>query len=132
MKPTTWISYNYAIIRVVPRVHLGAFFNAGVILHARSAEFLDMRILIDPVKLAQHSPLLDPRLLTRYLRSYCAICRGDPAGGPVAGLSPSERFHWLTAPRSDVLQPSPVHEGLCRDPRAELEVLFAQIIEASP
>lgn len=118
------IAYDFAILRVVPRVHLGAFANVGVVMHARTAEFLALRTITDPGALAIIAPGLDAALLLRYLRSCAAICAGDASAGPVALAPPSERFHWLTAPRSDVLQSSPVHEGVCEDPAAELDVLF--------
>jgi hypothetical protein len=124
MSGTPRIDYDFAVLRVVPRVHLGAFVNVGVALHARTAEFLALCVLTDPVALRARLPGVDVELLARYLRSLEAICAGDPAAGPVALAPPSERFHWLTAPRSDVLQSSPVHEGVCADPRVELDELF--------
>ena len=124
MSTAPQVDYDFAVLRVVPRVHLGAFVNVGVVLHARTAEFLALRVLTDPTALRARLPGVDVELLARYLRSQEAICAGDPAAGPVALAPPSERFHWLTAPRSDVLQSSPVHEGVCADPRIELEELF--------
>ena len=124
MSGTPRVDYDFAVLRVVPRVHLGAFINVGVVLHARTAEFLALRVLTDPAALRARLPGVDVELLARYLRSLEAICAGDPAAGPVALAPPSERFHWLTAPRSDVLQSSPVHEGVCADPRVELDELF--------
>jgi hypothetical protein len=119
------ISYNYGVLRVVPHVHAAAFANIGVVLHARTAEFLGMRVLTDPEMLRALVPDVDVELLCRYVDTCQAICRGDAAAGPLALISPSERFHWLTAPRSDVLQSSPVHEGLTDDPERALEELFA-------
>jgi hypothetical protein len=87
-----------------------------------------MRTLTDPAELAARVPDVDHELLARYLRSCCAVAAGDPAAGPVALAPPSERFHWLTAPRSDVLQSSPVHAGLADDPAAALEELFAAYV----
>jgi hypothetical protein len=124
------VDYDFAVLRVVPRVHLGAFVNVGVVLHARTAEFLALRALTDPALLRARLPGLDADLLARYLRSHEAICAGDPSAGPVALAPPSERFHWLTAPRSDVLQSSPVHEGVCADPRVELDELFTAYVIA--
>lgn len=122
------IDYDFAVLRVVPRVHLGAFVNVGVVLHARTAEFLALRALTDAALLAQRLPGVDAELLARYLRSCEAICAGDAAAGPVALAPPSERFHWLTAPRSDVLQCSAVHEGVCVDPSEELERLYREYV----
>ena len=118
------IAYDFAILRVAPRVHLGAFANVGVVIHARTAEFLALRTITDLGALATLAPGLDAELLSRYLESCAAICAGDAAAGPVALAPPSERFHWLTAPRSDVLQSSPVHEGVCENPADELNALF--------
>ena len=118
------IDYDFAVLRVVPRVHLGAFVNVGVVVHARTAEFLALRALVDERALASRVPGLDTRLLARYLASCVAICAGDATAGPMALAPTSERFHWLTAPRSDVLQSSPVHEGVCDDPQRALDDLF--------
>lgn len=122
------VDYDFAVLRVVPRVHLGAFVNVGVVVHARTAEFLALRAVTDERVLATHVPGLDAELLARYLRSCEAICAGDAAAGPIALAPPSERFHWLTAPRSDVLQSSPVHEGICDDPRRALDALFEEYV----
>jgi hypothetical protein len=128
MSAPHWIPYGFAVVRVVPHPHLGECVNVGVILHARTREFLGMRTVSDAGWLRARLPDVDLDLLTRYLASYQGICGGDAAAGPVALLPPSERFHWLTAPRSDVLQSSPVHEGLCEDPARALEELFASLV----
>ena len=122
------VDYDFAVLRVVPRVHLGAFINVGVVVHARTAEFLALRAVTDEQVLAAHVHGIDADLLARYLRSCERICAGDVSAGPMALAPPSERFHWLTAPRSDVLQSSPVHEGICDDPRRALEALFAEYV----
>ena len=123
------IDYDFAVLRVVPRVHLGAFVNVGVVLHARTAEYLGLRVLTDVTALRARLPGMDVELLARYLRSSQAICAGDAAAGPVALAPPSERFHWLTAPRSDVIQSSPVHEGVCTDLTVELDHLYRAYVE---
>lgn len=124
------LDYDFAVLRVVPRVHLGAFVNVGVVVHARAAEFLALRVLTDISALRARLPAMDAELLVRYLRASEAICAGDPVAGPVALAPPSERFHWLTAPRSDVLQSSPVHEGVCGDLTVELDRLYeAYVLE---
>jgi hypothetical protein len=120
----TRVDYDFAVLRVVPRVHLGAFVNVGVALHARTAEFLALRVIDDERALSERVKGVDTALLARYLRSCVAICAGDASAGPMALAPTSERFHWLTAPRSDVLQSSPVHEGVCEDPRRALDDLF--------
>lgn len=127
--PHGWIPFHYAVVRAVPHVHLGAFVPVGVVVHARTAEFLAMRVLDDPARLAELVPGVDAELLARYLRAHEAVCRGDANAGPVALDSPSERFHWLTAPRSDVLQASPVHVGVCADPMEALERLYREYVE---
>jgi hypothetical protein len=125
------VAYDFAVLRVVPHVHLGDFAAVGVILHARTLEFLGRRARSDPEQLRERFPELDHELLLRYLRTFEGICAGDPAAGPVALEPPSERFHWLTAPRSDVLQTSPIHEGLCDDPARALERLYRQHVTAT-
>jgi hypothetical protein len=122
------LAYDFAVLRVVPHVHLAAFTPIGVILHARTVEFLGMRALSDPVQLRDRFPGLDHDLLARYLKTFEGICAGDPAAGPVALEPPSERFHWLTSPRSDVLQTSPIHEGLSDDPAGALDELFESYV----
>jgi len=122
------VEYDFAVLRVVPRVHLGAFVNVGVVMHARQAEQLAMRVLTDVAELGARLPGVDAELLARYLRACDAICRGDATAGPVALAPPSERFHWLTAPRSDVLQSSPIHEGVCEELGAELEKLYGEYV----
>ena len=130
MTAERWIQYAFAFVRVVPHPHLGAFQNVGIILHARTEEFLGLRVVTDPAELRLRAPGVDHDLLVRYLEGCRLVCAGDPTGGAVALLPPSERFHWLTAPRSDVLQPSPIHEGLCLDPAEELDSLFRACVEA--
>jgi hypothetical protein len=122
------VDYDFAVLRVVPRVHLGAFVNVGVVVHARTAEFLAVRVVTDVRILAEHLPGIDVELLARYLRSCEAVAAGEVDAGPMALAPPSERFHWLTAPRSDVLQSSPVHEGICDDPRRALDALFDEYV----
>ena len=128
MTATMNVDYDFAVLRVVPRVHTGAFVNVGIVLHARTAEFLAMRAITDVARLARLAPGLDAELLSRYLGACVAISAGDEAAGPVALAPPSERFHWLTAPRSDVIQSSPVHEGICADPALALEELYAAYV----
>lgn len=124
-----WISYDYAVLRVVPHVYLGTFVPVGVMVHARTADFLGMRVLVDEAQLRARVPGVDLDLLIRYLRACQLVCEGDATAGPVALAPPSERFHWLTAPRSDVIQSSPVHSGMTEDPKAALDELYARFIE---
>lgn len=122
------VAYDFAVLRAVPHVHLGAFVPVGVVVHARTAGYLGMRTLTGVDALRTRVPDVDHELLARYLASCCAVAAGDPAAGPVALAPPSERFHWLTAPRSDVLQSSPVHAGLTDDPARALDELFATYV----
>lgn len=124
-----WVSYDFAVLRAVPHVHLGAFVPVGVVVHARTAGFLALRVLADRVALRELVPGIDAELLERYLLSCKSIADGDPSAGPLALAPPSERFHWLTAPRSDVLQSSPIHSGLTSDPARELDDLYEKYVE---
>ena len=121
-------AYSYALIRAVPHPYTGSFVNVGVVVHARTAGFVRARVVRDPRALRALVPGADVELLARYLAAICAVADGDPAAGPVALAPPSERFHWLTSPRSDVIQCSPVHEGVCEDPEQALAELFEAFV----
>jgi hypothetical protein len=120
--------FSYAVLRIVPRVERGEQINAGVVLHSRRHRFLGLRFAVDAAKLAALSPDCDPVAVRSVLESMEAVARGDAAGGAVAALDPSERFGWLTAPASTIIQPSPVHTGLTEDPAADLDRLFEQLV----
>lgn len=120
--------YAFAVLRAVPHVHIGSFVNVGVVVHAPTVDFLDLRVLNDVAALRERAPDLDVELLARYLAACRAVCAGDESAGPLALAAPSERFHWLTAPRSDVLQSSAVHEGI-GDPARALDELFAFYVQ---
>jgi hypothetical protein len=121
-------SFDYAVVRVVPRVERAEFINAGVIIFCRTQDFLDARIALDPDRLRAIAPDIDLEEVERHLRLIPRICRGGTEGGPIGLLSSSERFHWLTSPRSTVIQTSPVHSGLCTDPEAALERMLKQAV----
>ncbi len=123
-----WVDYDFAVLRAVPHPHTGVFVPVGVVVHARQAGFLALRALDDAAALARRIPDADAELLARYLRTAIRICAGDAAAGPIALLPTSERFHWITAPRSDVLQSGPVHEGICESPAVALDELFAAYV----
>jgi hypothetical protein len=106
-------SFDYAVIRVVPRVEREEFVNAGVILFCRERRYLACRIQFDDARALALAPLLDVEAVRQHLHALELVCEGDAAGGPIAALSQSERFHWLTAPRSTVVQPSTVRTGIC-------------------
>ncbi|MDB4908522.1 MAG: hypothetical protein JWO05_3306 [Gemmatimonadetes bacterium] len=125
------VSYNFAVLRVVPHPYLGAFVPVGVVVHARTSEFLKLKAVHDVSALrGLVGPDTDVETLAKYIACLEQICDGDVGAGDVALLPPSERFHWLTAPRSDVLQSSPVHGGMTADPGAALERLFGQYVGA--
>lgn len=128
MNAAALMTYHFAVLRVVPHVHLGACVNVGVLLHVRTAEYLGMQAITDTATLRTLVPEVDHDLLSRYLRCYQGICDGDADVGPLALIPPSERFHWLTAPRSDVLQTSAVHEGLSDDPARALAELYEAFV----
>ncbi len=115
--------FDWAVIRIVPRVHREEFSNAGVLLHVPTEEWLGCRILP-----ASHPLLRAPKgdELHSHLLAVEALCHGDPAAGPIARMSTSERFHWLTAPRSAIVQCSPVRVGLTCDPESTLISLFEE------
>ncbi len=117
--------YDYAVIRVVPRVERGEFVNAGVILSCPSKGFLDARIELDEVRLLALHPEADLESIRTHLAVIPAICAGGPDAGPIGQLSKRERFHWLVAPRSTIIQPSPSHTGLCDNP----ELALARLME---
>ncbi len=124
--PTEW--YSYAIVRVVPRVERGEFLNVGVIVFVPTQRLLACRVELDADRLRALAPDLETALVERHLRSLCLVCEGSPDGGPVAALPPAERFHWLTAPRSTIIQTSPVHAGACHDPNSTLEDLLDELV----
>jgi len=126
--PVRTIPYNFAVLRVVPHVHIGSAVPVGVILHAPTVQFIGMRVLTERAALSARAPHVDVELLMRYLTTYRAVCNSEGEGGSLAFGSPSERFHWLTAPRSDVIQSGPVHEGVTDDVDAELDTLFTELV----
>ena len=121
-------SYDYAVVRVVPRVEREEFLNAGVILFAKERGALLARVGLDESRLAALAPDVDPAPIREHLATIESVSAGGSAAGPHAHLSASERFHWLTAPRSTVIQVSPVHSGLCDDPEQELDRLFELLV----
>lgn len=121
-------SFDYALIRVVPRVERGEFLNVGVVLFCRTRRFLGAAIELDVRRLLSFAPGLDVAELERHLAIIPRVCKGGPDGGPIGMLSQAERFHWLVAPRSTMIQTSPVHSGLCREPADALERVMETII----
>lgn len=120
--------FQYAIVRVVPDVERGECLNAGVILLSRPRRFLAARVGLDERKLRAIAPDADPGTILPHLAAIERIAAGDPTAGPMARLGQGERFHWLVAPSSTVIQASEVHTGLCDDPAAELDHLFERLV----
>jgi hypothetical protein len=121
-------SFDYAILRVVPKVEREEFINVGVILFCRTQRFLGARIAPDTWRLAALAPELNLEMVIDQLNLFSRICAGGSEAGPIGQLEQAERFHWLVAPRSTTIQVSPVHCGLCADPQAALDDLFEKLI----
>ncbi|MCW5982175.1 MAG: DUF3037 domain-containing protein [Bryobacteraceae bacterium] len=113
---------------MAPCVEREEFINAGVILHCAEQRFLQCRTHLDEERVRALWPEADLDLIRGRLLAVSSICAGDPAAGPIARLSKSERFHWLTAPRSTMMQVSPVHSGLCESPEQTLEDLYRRVV----
>ena len=122
-------AFQYALVRVLPRVERGECLNVGVILLCRPRRFLEARVSLDEGRLAALAPDLDPATIRPHLDAIERIAAGEPAAGPMARLGQAERFHWLVAPSSTIIQPSAVHSGLCDDPAAELAHLVATLVD---
>ena len=120
--------FEYAIVRVVPRVERGEAFNAGIVLMSRPHRFLAARTLLDERVLVALAPDCDPEIVRAHLGAIEAVAAGEPDAGPIAALTAPERFHWLVSPSSTIIQPSDVHTGLTADPGATLEHLFRTLV----
>ena len=118
-------TYDYAVIRGVPRVEREEFVNVGVLVSCPGQDFLAARIEVDDARIAALDPTLDLEALHAHLATIPLICAGGPGAGPLGRLSPRERFRWLTAPRSALIQFSPAHTGRCADP----EALLAHLVD---
>lgn len=123
-------TYDYAVIRVVPRVEREEFVNVGVIVSCERAGFLEARIEVDDARLKAIDPRIDLELVRRHLASIPAICEGGASSAPIGLLPLRARFHWLTARRSSIIQTSPVHMGRCNDLPATLEHLMDRMVRA--
>ena len=121
-------TYDYAIVRVVPRVERGEWFNAGVVLFCRPRRFLGARVHLDEEVLRAMAPGCDPSTVRAHLEAIARTAEGDPSAGPIARLPRHERFHWLVAPSSTIIQRSEVHTGLTDDPVATLDHLFRTLV----
>jgi hypothetical protein len=121
-------SYDFATIRVAPRVDREEFVNAGVIVYCREQRFLGAQVHLDETLLRSLWPEADIDSVRQHIEALRKVCAGDPDAGPIAKMTARERFHWLVAPRSTVIQISPVHTGLCDSPEAALQELFRRLV----
>lgn len=120
--------YEYAVIRVMPRVDRGEQLNAGVVMFCLEREYLKAKVALNRERLKALSPEADAAVLQQHLDAIPLVCDGGPGAGQLAGLSMKERWHWLVAPRSAMVQLGPVHAGLCVEPDAELERLMRVMV----
>ncbi len=126
--PTAPCAYDYAVIRVVPRVEREEFINAGVILSCPARDFLEARLHLDARRLAALCPALDAQMVQQYLEVIPRVCRGESTAGPIGLLPQRQRFYWLVAPRSTIIQTSAVHAGLAEDPAQALAHLLRTMV----
>lgn len=120
--------YEYAVIRIVPRVDREEFINAGVILYCKDLKFLEVRFTINKQRIQMLCDQLDCNELEEHFQSFQKICGGAKDGGPIAQLDMASRFRWLTATRSTIVQASKIHPGFCTDPNETLEKLYTQLV----
>jgi hypothetical protein len=124
----TPLPFQYATLRVVPDVERGERLNAGIVVSCRPARFLDARVELDEELLSRLAPGIDLAPIRTQLTLIPRLCAGDPTAGPIALLEPAERFHWIVAPSSTVVQPSAVHTGVTHDPAATLAWLMRRLV----
>ena len=124
----TRAAFEYAVVRVVPHVAREEFINAGVIVFCEAHDFLSARVALDEARLRALAPDADPALVRGHLEVIPRICAGGVAAGPIGQLPPRERWRWLIAPRSTILQTSPAHPGLAITPERSLERLFDELV----
>lgn len=122
------VSYEFAIIRIVPRVEREEFFNVGVILYSKRKRFLDVKIHIDAQKLQALGCDVEQEVLQSYLDVWQDVCKGSPKGGAIGEMEQADRFRWLAAPRSTIIQSSATHPGMCHEPQVELDELFENYV----
>ncbi|MCR9288455.1 DUF3037 domain-containing protein [Saprospiraceae bacterium] len=121
-------SFEFAIIRIVPKVEREEFFNVGAILFSKQKKYLGIKYKIDEKRLEAFSCDIDINSLNDYLKAWESICLGEPSGGAIGKLELAYRFRWLTAARSTIIQSSKTHPGLCHDPEKELDDLFKRYV----
>ena len=120
--------FEYALLRVVPRVEREEFINAGVVLHCQEENFLDARIHLDRNRLLALDPTADHEAVLAHLDTARLVCAGGPEAGPIGLLPLGQRFGWLVAPRSTVVQASPIHTGFAKDPGEALDHLLERMV----
>jgi hypothetical protein len=121
--------FSYAVYRVVPRVERGERVNVGVVVFCRPLKYLGARVAVDESRLRALWPEVDVEAVEAHLRAIERIAAGDRSAGPIARLGVTERFHWLVAPSSTIIQPGEVHTGLCGEPGEQLQKLFASLVQ---
>ncbi len=122
------VTFEYAIIRFMPKVEREEFFNIGVILFSKRKRFLGLKYHINPEKLAAFSCEITLEEVTEYLKAWESICKGAPHGGAIGEFETSDRFRWLAASKSTMILCSPTHSGLCNDPTKELDDIFQKCV----
>jgi hypothetical protein len=127
---STRCAFEYAVVRVVPRVEREEFINAGVVLFCHERDFLGARVCLDEERLLALAPSADAALVRDHLEAIPRICCGGPGSGPIGELPLRERWRWIVAPRSTMLQTSPAHGGLAADPEESLARLFDELVTA--
>ena len=120
--------FSYAVYRLVPRVERGERINVGVVLFSRPLDFLAARTHLDAARALALQPDLDLDAVRPHLAAIERIAAGDRAAGPIAALDTTQRFHWLVAPSSTIIQPSAVHTGVCGDPEAQLDRIYRELV----
>jgi hypothetical protein len=124
------LAFDYVIVQVVPRVDRDERLNVGAVVFSPAADWIGCRIALDEARLRAFAPDVDVAAVARQLDAIQAVCAGDLDAGPIARLTASERFHWLSAARSTVVQPSPGHAGVCDDPATALDQVFRAAVPA--
>ncbi|HSL64890.1 MAG TPA: DUF3037 domain-containing protein [Gaiellaceae bacterium] len=123
-------AFSYAVLRLVPRVERGERINVGVVVYCRPRRYLAARTGLDEARARALWPDLDLAEVRAHLAAVERIAAGEEGAGPIAALDLDARFHWLVAPSSTIIQPSPVHTGVCEEPGEQLERLFAELVAA--
>jgi len=122
------VTYEFAVIRLVPKVEREEFLNIGVIVFSKRKKYLDIKYLVDKKRINAFSSETDTEMISTYLKAWELICEGKPKGGYIGSLDMAYRFRWLTAAKSSIIQSSKAHPGLCEDPEEILKSLFERLV----